>query len=114
MVFEPLFDIIYIDKKLIYMNIDKKKALIIVGIIILILLFLSFIYFLSKKKTREEGIYGPGERTLEQILREDLTAPTGTDVNVPKEVINKLTAPKQKKNPPVPDNIIKSLTAPSK
>jgi len=96
------------------MNIDKKKSLIIAGIIILILLVLFFIYLLSKKKAIEEGKYGPEGRTLEQILREDLTAPAGTDVNIPKEVMDQLTAPKQKKNPSIPDDIMKSLSAPSK
>jgi len=96
------------------MNIDKKKALIIAGIIILILLILSFFSFLSSRKKEKEQEKFPEGRTLEEILKEDLTAPAGTEVNVPKEVINKLTAPKQKKNPPVPNDIIKSLTAPSK
>jgi len=96
------------------MVLNKKKILIIAVVIILILLILSFFSFLSSRKKEKEQERLPEGRTLEEILKEDLTAPAGTEVNVPKEVINKLTAPKQKKNPSVPEDIMKSLTAPSK
>jgi flagellar basal body-associated protein FliL len=94
------------------MNIDKKKILIIAAVIILIVLVLGFFYFLSSKKKEKERV-GPKSRTLEEILREDLTALSGAEVKISQDLINKLSVPDKKKVPPVSEEIIESLTAPA-
>lgn len=94
------------------MVVNKKKILIIAVIIILILLILSFFYFISFKKKEMERI-GPKSRTLEEILREDLTAPSGAEVKISQDLINKLSVPAKKKIAPISDEIIESLTAPA-
>jgi len=95
------------------MIINKKKILITAVVIILILLILSFFYFISYRKKGMEQI-GPKSRTLEEILREDLTAPSGSEAKISQDLINMLSVPSKNKVPPVSDEIIKSLTAPSK
>lgn len=79
----------------------KKKSLIYLIIVILVaLICASLIVYL----TREEKP-APAKKTLEEI-KKDLTAPSAGQ-EVPAEVIQSLTAPKETE---VPEDIIKSLT----
>jgi len=96
------------------MVINKKKILITVVIIIVILLILSFFYFIFLKKQEQGEIFGPKSRTLEEILREDLTAPSDAENKISQDLINTISAPAKKKIVPVSAEIIKSLTAPTK
>ena len=97
------------------MIINKKKILITAVIIILILLIFSFFYFIFFKKKGLGGeTLGPKSRTLEEIIREDLTAPSYAENKISQELINTISVPAKKKIAPVSAEIIKSLTAPNR
>ena len=80
--------------------------LIIVVIILLITLFFWY-FFKTTKKEKEEP-----ERTLEDILREDLTAPAGEIPQVSPETINNLSAPQGSQANKVEEEVIQALTPP--
>ncbi|MDO8504008.1 MAG: hypothetical protein Q7S60_04985 [bacterium] len=94
---------------------SKTIIYLIVGLVVFALIVLGFFIFLAKKN---EKLKPPAinEKTLEEIIQ-DLTAPTATSVStVSEKVMKSITAPIKEKSPevPVPENVIQSLTAPSK
>jgi hypothetical protein len=91
---------------------SKKKILIISAAIIIILFVFGFFYFVFVYKKEEAGNI-PRVRTLEEILKTDLTAPL-SEIKIPQEIIDKLSVFEKKKIPVVSEEIIKSLTAPAK
>jgi len=95
------------------MIINKKKILITAVIIILILLIFSFFYFIFFKKKVMEKM-GSESKTLEEILMEQLTAPSVKEIKVSQDAIIGLSIPKNKKNIPISDDIIRSLIVPIK
>jgi len=82
----------------------KKSLIYLIIIIIAALIAASLIYYLAQKSLWPEKP-APVKKTLEEI-KKDLTAPSAGQ-EVPAEVIQSLTAPKQTE---VPEDIIKSLT----
>jgi len=105
-----------------YKWINKKTPLSVLEIIVAVLVIVGLIFYFFKKQKKEAEKQVFPQKTIEKILKEDLTAPaTGEDIKIPEETIKELTAPNQKETKEVPENvkikevpedIIKNLTAP--
>ena len=85
----------------------SKKILILV-LVVVILAFAWYWYYGQKYQTPSVST---GETQKQKLLRESTTAPAGENFQIPKEIINKITAPSNGK--PVSSDVIKSLTAPA-
>lgn len=91
------------------------------AIIIVIILILGTIVFMATRKEEgeENEIAPPKEKSAEEIIIQNLTAPTNESPNIPQEELNKINAPSQsKKILPNKDSekqkeILNNLTAPS-
>jgi hypothetical protein len=89
---------------------ERRKLYIIIAVSLIFVILIGFyLYFQSRKKQSEKSL-NIG-KTLEELLRTDLTAPTTSYTGVAKEIINNLSAT-GKKIPTISEDIIKSLTAP--
>lgn len=89
---------------------DKRKLYIIIGVSLVCVVLIGFYLFFQIKKNQPEKVLQVG-KTLEELLRTDLTAPATGSASVAKEVLENLSAV-GKKIPTVSEDIIKSLTAP--
>ena len=85
----------------------SKKILILV-LIVVILAFAWYWYYGQKYQTPSVST---GETQKQKLLHESITAPAGEIPQVPKKILDKITAPSPGK-PTAPD-VIKSLTAPA-
>lgn len=86
---------------------SQKSVLIIISVLIILAVLIYFLFIIKPAKEEKPA---PAERTLEQILKEDLTAPLEELPLISEEVIESLTAPAPKEE--VPENILENLTAP--
>ena len=89
-------------------KLSKKLILIITLVGILIILGILIYLWPIIKSVKEKP--APAERTLEEILKEDLTALPGEVPPVPEEIIKDLTAPPSEEK--IPEDVLKNLTAP--
>jgi hypothetical protein len=90
---------------------SKKSILYLVIVILTFFLAIGLIWYFSQiQKPVKEEKPTPAERTLEEILKEDLTAPSEKEFPVPEKVMKDLTSPQSKEK--IPEGIIKNLTAP--
>ena len=93
------------------LKIIKNKKILILIVIIAGLIVAGFVYFIYQKSiSREKEKSLPKERTLEQILKQDLTAPSEKEFPVSEEVMKDLTAPQSKEK--IPQDILQNLTVP--
>ena len=88
-----------------------KRIIFIPILIIFCIAIGGLIYLLIFKKSAEKPLIVPGEKTLEEKLKE-ITAPAGGIPEVSEEILKSLTAPKKGEAPS--EEILKSLTAPTK
>ena len=89
-------------------------------IIIAIILILGIIVFIATRKEEERNeIVPPKEKSAEEIIIQNLTAPTNESPNIPQEELNKISAPSQPKKTMTSKEsekqkeILNNLTAPS-
>jgi len=90
---------------------NYRHIIIAVVLIVAVLLIAGFfLYFRKISKPPVEKPLSP-EEVQKQII-DSLTAPEGEEVKVPKEVMESLSAPTGTEPTPVPDDVLKNLTAP--
>jgi len=105
-----------------YNWINKKNIPYILGIIIVVLVVVGLVYYFYKQQAKETEKQILSEKTIEEILKKDLTAPTTEEnIEISEEKIKDLTAPKQEETKESSENIdikevekdiLKKLTAP--
>lgn len=95
-----------------FLKSPNKKHFLFIAVIILIIFLALFIYFIGKKlEIEEEAI--PRERTLEEILKEDLTVPEGVKIEpLSQEILKDLTVPAGVIIEPLSQEVLEDLTAP--
>ena len=92
------------------MKVKLSKKLILIIILAGALIFIAvLIYLWPTIESIKKGSF-PAERTLEEILKEDLTAPSGEVLSVPESTIKDLTAPSSEEK--IPEDILKDFNAP--
>ena len=84
------------------------KNLLLYLIIVVIILLISLFFWYFFKTTKQEV----RERTLEDILREDLTAPAGEIPQVSPETLNNLSALQDSQETKAEEELIQALTPP--
>jgi hypothetical protein len=89
---------------------ERKKLYIIIAVSLVVVVLMGFYLYFQVRKRQPEKAFNVG-KTLEELLRTDLTAPATGSSGVAKEILNNLSAV-GKKIPVVSEDIIKSLTAP--
>lgn len=92
---------------------ERQRLFAGIGIAAGVIVVLAVIYFIFPKTGGEKQNNNPLPRTLEQILKEDLTAPAGADASVSEELLDSVTAPEDNAAE-VPKEIIESLSVPVK
>ncbi len=93
-----------------------KYGLVIIIVFSLLVAFLSIWSYLQVLKTYEAIFsYAPspsrGGNTAEEKVLEGLNAPKGSKTEIPKDLLQKLSAPKNAKPIKISDDILKSLSA---
>jgi len=80
------------------------------------LILAGIVYFVLQTKNEESREFPSikqRERTWEEIVKEDLTAPEGATINpLPEAMIKDLTVPEGAKIRPLSEDVIKNLTVP--
>lgn len=75
---------------------EKKKFIYLSIILIVVIAVAVFIFLNYGQKFFKKAKVEKGKRTLEQIIKEDLTAPAGTEnTKIPENVMKNLSAPKK-------------------
>lgn len=90
----------------------NKKNLIIIASVAAVIIATALLYYKGYILRKENGLSPEEMQERQRQLIEKTTAPSNKEVAAPKEVTDKLTAPK--KSAPVSAEVIDKLSAPTK
>ena len=90
---------------------EKRRTIYLIVSFVIFALVVSGFFIFQEKIIEKLKPPAEKEKTLEETLQE-LTAPEGELPQVPKEVIENLTAPGKEKYPEISEETIKNLSAP--